>query len=116
MARYGVGVVLGRLVPGSTWPWPTLTVNVLGGLAMGLLVGWLALRAGAGQESVRLFAAVGLLGGFTTFSAFSLETVLMIERRQFAMAGGYVALSVVLSITALFIGLMVARRAFGAAP
>jgi CrcB protein len=116
MARYAVGVVLGRLVPGSTWPWPTLTVNVLGGLAMGLLVGWLALRAGAGQESVRLFAAVGLLGGFTTFSAFSLETVLMIERRQFAMAGGYVALSVVLSITALFIGLMVARRAFGAAP
>ena len=77
--------------------------------------GWLALRAGAGQESLRLFAAVGLLGGFTTFSAFSLEAVLMIERRQFAMAGGYVALSVVLSITALFIGLMVARRAFGAA-
>lgn len=115
MARYGLGLVLGRMTPGSTWPWATLSANVLGGLAMGLLVGWLALRAGAGQESVRLFAAVGLLGGFTTFSAFSLETVLMIERRQFAMAGGYVALSVVLSITALFIGLMVARRAFGAA-
>jgi len=115
MARYGLGLVLGRMVPGSAWPWATLSANVLGGLAMGLLVGWLALRAGAGQESVRLFAAVGLLGGFTTFSAFSLETVLMIERRQFAMAGGYVALSVVLSITALFIGLMVARRAFGAA-
>ncbi|WP_417232668.1 fluoride efflux transporter CrcB [Brevundimonas sp.] len=116
MARYGVGIVTLRLVgPGSTWPWATLTVNVVGGLVMGLLVGWLALRAGTGQESVRLFAAVGLLGGFTTFSAFSLEAVLMIERRQFAMAGGYVVLSVVLSITALFIGLMVARRAFGAA-
>lgn len=115
MARYGVGIATQRLVPVTTWPWATLTVNVVGGLAMGLLVGWLALKAGAGQESVRLFAAVGLLGGFTTFSAFSLETVLMIERRQFAMAGGYVALSVVLSITALFIGLMVARRAFGAA-
>jgi CrcB protein len=116
MARYGLGLILGRLAPGSAWPWATLTANVVGGLVMGLLVGWLALRAGAGQESVRLFAAVGLLGGFTTFSAFSLETVLMIERRQFAMAGGYVALSVVLSITALLIGLMVARRAFGAAP
>tara|TARA_R110000782_G_scaffold187706_1_gene277835 strand:- start:326 stop:721 length:396 start_codon:yes stop_codon:yes gene_type:complete len=115
MARYGVGIAAQRLAPGSTWPWATLTVNVVGGLVMGLLVGWLALRAGAGQESVRLFAAVGLLGGFTTFSAFSLEAVLMMERRQFAMAGGYVALSVVLSITALFIGLMVARRAFGAA-
>ena len=115
MARYGLGLMLGRMTPGSTWPWATLVANVLGGLVMGLLVGWLALRAGAGQESVRLFAAVGLLGGFTTFSAFSLETVLMIERRQFAMAGGYVALSVILSIIALFIGLMVARRAFGAA-
>ena len=116
MARYGVGIATQRLVgPGSSWPWATLTVNVVGGLVMGLLVGWLALRAGAGQESVRLFAAVGLLGGFTTFSAFSLEAVLMIERRQFAMAGGYVALSVILSIIALFIGLMVARRAFGAA-
>lgn len=115
MARYGLGLILGRMTPGSAWPWPTLTANALGGLAMGLLVGWLALRAGAGQEGVRLFAAVGLLGGFTTFSAFSLETVLMIERRQFAMAGVYVALSVVLSIIALFIGLWVARRAFGAA-
>lgn len=115
MARYGLGLILGRLTSGSAWPWATLTANVIGGLAMGLLVGWLALRGGAGQESVRLFAAVGLLGGFTTFSAFSLETVLMIERRQFAMAGGYVAASVVVSIIALFIGLMVARRAFGAA-
>ena len=56
-----------------------------------------------------------MLGGFTTFSAFSLETALMIERREFALAGGYVAASVVLSVLALFIGLMVARRAFGAA-
>ena len=115
MARYGVGLGAARLFPASTWPWGTLTVNVLGGLAMGLLVGWLSLKAGVGQETVRVFAAVGVLGGFTTFSAFSLETALMIERRQFAMAGGYVAASVVLSIAALFLGLMVARRAFGAA-
>jgi CrcB protein len=113
MARYG----LGRLLPVSSggWPWPTLTANVVGGLLMGALTGWLAFRGGAHQETWRLFAAVGVLGGFTTFSAFSLETVLMIERRQFAMAGGYVAVSVAASVIALFLGLMLARRAFGAA-
>lgn len=115
VARYGVGVWTQRLFPAAQWPWATLTVNVVGGLLMGLLAGWLAFRGGAHSESLRLFAAVGVLGGFTTFSAFSLEAALMIERRQLAMAGGYVAASVVLSIAALFIGLMVARRAFGAA-
>ena len=115
VARYGVGALASRLVPAASWPWATLTVNVAGGLLMGLLTGWLAFRGGAQGEALRLFVAVGVLGGFTTFSAFSLETALMIERRQFAMAGGYVALSVVLSVAALFVGLMVARRAFGAA-
>ena len=115
VARYGVGVWAQRLFPTAQWPCATLTVNVVGGLLMGLLAGWLAFRGGAHSESLRLFAAVGVLGGFTTFSAFSLEAALMIERRQLAMAGGYVAASVVLSIAALFIGLMVARRAFGAA-
>lgn len=115
MARYGTGVVVGRLFGNLAWPWATLGVNVVGGLLMGALTGWLAFRGGLQAESIRLFAAVGILGGFTTFSAFSLETALMIERRQFAVAGGYVAASVVLSILALFVGLMVARRAFGAA-
>jgi CrcB protein len=111
VARYGVG----RWLPATAWPWGTLTVNLVGGLLMGLLTGWLAFRGGAQSESIRLFAAVGVLGGFTTFSAFSLETALMIERRQFAMAGGYAVASVVLSVAALFAGLMLARRAFGAA-
>jgi CrcB protein len=111
MARYG----LGRMLPATGWPWPTLTANVAGGLLMGLLAGWLAFRAGAHGETLRLFAAVGVLGGFTTFSAFSLETALMIERRDFATAGLYVAASVVLSVAALFAGLILARRAFGAA-
>lgn len=114
VARYGVGTLAGRL-GALHWPWGTLTVNVVGGLLMGALTGWLAFRGGLHAESIRLFAAVGILGGFTTFSAFSLETALMIEKRQLALAGGYVAASVVLSILALFIGLMVARRAFGAA-
>ena len=115
VARYGVGVWTLRLFPTTQWPWATLAVNVVGGLLMGLLAGWLAFRGGAQSESLRLFAAVGVLGGFTTFSAFSLEAALMIERRQTAMAGGYVLASVILSIAALFLGLMVARRAFGAA-
>ena len=115
MARYGLVLLMSRLTPGAGWPLATFTANVLGGLAMGLLVGWLAFRGDAHQETIRLFAAVGVLGGFTTFSAFSLETALMIERRQLAMAGAYVAASVALSVLALFLGLMVARRAFGAA-
>ena len=115
VARYGIGLGAVRMFPAAQWPWGTLAINVVGGLLMGLLAGWLAFRGGAHAESLRLFAAVGVLGGFTTFSAFSLETALMIERRQLAMAGGYVAASVILSIAALFLGLMVARRAFGAA-
>lgn len=109
VARYGVG----RVLPAAGWPWGTLTANVVGGLAMGLLTGWLAFRGGVEGEAVRLFAAVGLLGGFTTFSAFSLETALMIERRQFGLAGGYALASVVLSVAALFAGLMIARRMLG---
>jgi len=115
MARYGVGVAAARLVPGTPWPWATLGVNVLGGLLMGLLVGAMAQRGGSGQETVRVLAGVGVLGGFTTFSAFSLETAMMIERRQFGMAGAYVAISVGVSIAALMVGLTVARRTFGAA-
>lgn len=112
MGRYGLGLAVGRLAPGVAWPWATLTANVAGGLLMGLLAGWLALKAGAGQENIRLFAAVGVLGGFTTFSAFSLETALMIERREIVPAFVYAAGSVVLAIAALFVGLMIARKLF----
>ena len=120
MARYGVGLAVARFAPGAAWPhpnwpWATMTVNVVGGLLMGLLVGWLSARGGAEGETFRVFAAVGILGGFTTFSAFSLEVVLMIERRQYAAAAAYVIASVVVSAVALMIGLMIARRVFGAA-
>lgn len=113
MARYGLGLAAGRLAPNAVWPVGTFAANVAGGLMMGLLVGWLAFRGGAQQETVRLFAAVGVLGGFTTFSSYSLEAVQMIERRQIGLAAAYVIGSVILAIAALFIGLMVARRAFG---
>ncbi|MFN3574127.1 fluoride efflux transporter CrcB [Phenylobacterium sp.] len=108
-ARYGLGVVALRQF-GPAWPYGTFAANILGGLLMGLLAGWLALRGGLEQERLRLLLGVGLLGGFTTFSAFSLETALMIERRALAAAGVYAALSVVLSVGALFAGLYLARR------
>lgn len=114
VARYGLGLAAGQLAPNAGWPLGTFAANVLGGLMMGLLVGWLAFRGGAQHEAVRLFAAVGVLGGFTTFSSYSLEAVQMIERRQIGLACAYVVGSVVLAILALFVGLMIARRALGA--
>jgi CrcB protein len=85
-------------------------VNLLGGLAMGVLVAVLALKGGADQERWRLLLGVGVLGGFTTFSAFSLEVALMIERRQWPQAFGYSTLSVVLSVATLFAGMLLVRR------
>ena len=110
MARYQTGVwALRWLGPGRPWV-GTFTVNILGGFLMGLLVGVLALRGGADQDRWRLLLAVGVLGGFTTFSSFSLDTALMIQRRAWDAAFGYALASVVLSISALFIGLTLARR------
>ena len=113
MARYGLGLAATRLAPNAGWPLGTFAANVLGGLAMGLLVGWLAFKGGVQQETIRLFAAVGVLGGFTTFSSYSLEAVMMIERRDYGLAAAYVVGSVVLAVAALFVGLMIARRALG---
>jgi CrcB protein len=107
-ARHLVGsLALARFGPG--FPWGTLTVNLVGGLLMGLLAGWLA--RGGGSEAVRLFLAVGVLGGFTTFSAFSLETFLMIERSQYGMAAAYVGSSVFGSVLLLLLGLWLWRTA-----
>ncbi len=93
---------------GSGLPFGTWTVNILGGLAMGLLVGNLA-RAGTGGEPLRLLLGVGVLGGFTTFSAFSLEAFGMIVRGDVALATAYAVSSVAGSIVALYAGLMLAR-------
>jgi len=106
--RHLVGqLMLARLGPG--FPWWTLTVNLAGGLAIGLLAGWFV-RSG-GSEAMRLFLAVGILGGFTTFSAFSLETYLMVERGELGLAAIYIAASVAGSVALLFVGLHLMRAA-----
>ena len=92
----------------SVFPWATLAVNALGSLLIGLLFGWLA-RAGQGGDQLRLLLGVGLLGGFTTFSAFSLELVVLIERGQFTIAALYAFLSIALGVTGLFFGLTLTR-------
>ncbi|SEI96448.1 camphor resistance protein CrcB [Sphingomonas sp. OV641] len=94
---------------GAAWPWGTLFVNVSGGLAMGLLAATLS-RMVSG-EPWRLFLGVGVLGGFTTFSAFSLDAVMMMERGAWAQMLAYVAASVLGSIAALALGFGLARSA-----
>lgn len=93
---------------GPAFPYGTLSVNLIGGLLMGLLVGNLA-RFGTGGESWRLLLGVGVLGDFTTFSSFSLDTVTMIERGALPLALFYVLVSVIGSILALAGGLALAR-------
>lgn len=98
---------------GTGFPYGTFIANIIGGFLMGALVGWMAYKV-SGGENLRLFLGVGLLGGFTTFSAFSLDSVLMFERKAYGQLIGYVGGSVILSITALMLGLILARKAFGA--
>jgi fluoride exporter len=93
---------------GPDYPWGTLAVNLAGGLAMGLLAGTLT-RFGEGGEQWRLLLGVGVLGGFTTFSAFSLDAMTMIERGDWSGAIGYAVASVIGSVAALALGLTAAR-------
>lgn len=103
--RYGVSLLIKA---GSGFPWATLSVNVIGSLAMGLVMGWVG-RQGAGGESVRLFLAVGLLGGFTTFSAFSMELIGLLEKRDLLAAFGYVGGSIVAGAAAFVLAYGLAR-------
>ena len=95
---------------GPGFPWPTLFVNLAGSLLMGLLAGWLVQKGGS--EQARLFFGVGLLGGFTTFSAFSLELGLMLQRSDYLMAASYVLASLLGGVLLLFAGLWLMRGAF----
>ena len=92
-----------------TFPWATLAVNAVGSLLMGFLAGWLIREGTGGGEQMRLLLGVGLLGGFTTFSAFSLELVLLIERGQYTLAALYAFLSFALGVSGLMFGLAVMR-------
>ncbi len=106
-ARYGVNVWSGRML-GQGFPWHTLMVNVIGCFAMGILVALLALKVNVSPET-RSFLTTGVLGGFTTFSAFSLDFALLVERRTFGAAAAYGASSVALSLIAVFAGLYLVR-------
>ncbi len=106
-ARHGVNLAGMRLL-GIGFPWGTVAVNVVGALVMGIFIEMLARRWG-GSAELRLFVATGILGGFTTFSAFSLDAVTLYQRGEVVLAFIYVAGSVILSIAALFLGLWLAR-------
>ena len=106
MARHAVNMAAMKL--GATFPWHTLFVNVIGSLLMGLLIGWLTFKGNAPQEW-RLFAATGVLGGFTTFSAFSLDAALLWERHAHLQSVLYAFGSVGLSIAMLFAGMALFR-------
>ena len=105
--RYGVSLAL-PAKPGE-WPWATFSINVAGSLLIGVLAGWLSTRGDAG-EPWRLFIGVGMLGGLTTFSAYSLETLRMIERGEWPLALAYALGSVAAGLAAVAIGAEIAKR------
>ena len=107
--RHAMNMLVGRLA-GTDFPWHTLIINVTGSFVMGLLAAWLALKAGEGwSQPVRLFLTTGSCGGYTTFSAFSLDAALLWERGATGQAAAYVAGSVALSLLGLFAGLILVR-------
>lgn len=107
MGRHGFNIIAAWLF-GTRYPLGTLLINVLGSFAMGLVVELLALRFNLSQPT-RLFLTTGIIGGFTTFSTFSLETATLYERGEPLAAAAYIAASVVLGIGALFAALWIVR-------
>ena len=113
----GIGAALRHVVNltsaqwlGATFPWGTLIVNVTGSFVIGLLAAYFAFRGDAvWSQPLRLFLTTGILGGYTTFSAFSLDFALLFERGEIAQAVAYVLFSVGLSLAAVFLGLFVVR-------
>lgn len=107
-ARHGINLLSARLV-GVSYPWGTFCINVLGSLAIGLITEWLALRTQL-PPNLRLFLVTGVLGGFTTFSAFALEVGLLHERGATGAAVVYAVSSVVCAVGAMFIGMYLVRH------
>jgi len=109
--RHGMNIWVARLI-GTHFPWHTFVINIVGSLVMGLVAGWFIEREDSSGH-LRLFLTTGILGGFTTFSAFSLDAVLLWERHEHLLAGLYVGGSVVASIAGLVLGLWIMRTALG---
>ena len=107
VGRYLVGL---SLKAASGFPWATMSVNILGSLLMGLVIGWLS-RLNGGSDALRLFVAVGILGGFTTFSAFSMDLFTLLERRDIAATVLYLGGSLLDGLVAFIIGFMALRAA-----
>lgn len=110
--RHGLNVAVARLLPGLGFPLATLIINVLGSFLMGVLAEGFALR-GMGGHAARLFLTTGVLGGFTTFSTFSLDAISLYERGETTAAAGYVIASVVAALAGLFAGLALVRTVLG---
>ncbi|RDJ27548.1 fluoride efflux transporter CrcB [Bosea caraganae] len=107
--RHGVNLAVPKWL-GMAFPYGTMAINIVGSGVMGLVAGWLAFKADfAWTQNARLFLTTGILGGFTTFSAFSLDAVLLWERGEAGLAGVYVLGSVILSLAALVGGLAIVR-------
>jgi CrcB protein len=106
--RHGINLISARTL-GTEFPYGTLIINVTGSLVMGLIAGYLAVKGDASQHW-RLFLMTGILGGYTTFSAFSLDAALLYERGATGLAAVYVLASVILSIGGLFAGLALVRN------
>ena len=109
--RYSVSLIVMRHFSEEVWPLATFAVNIAGGLAMGLVFGWLSTFT-TESSNIRLFLATGMLGGFTTFSAFSLEMYQMAARGLASLAFMYGAFSVLLSLLALLLGIYLSRAVF----
>ncbi len=107
MLRYGAQAAIGNLPNG--FPASTFLINIVGSIAMGVLIGVLAKTTPQFQNEIRLFVAVGIFGGFTTFSSFSLDAITMLERGDVFQAGVYVAGSVLFAIAGLWMGLLAVR-------
>ena len=108
MLRHGVNVAFMRTL-GAGFPFSTMAINIVGSLCMGLFVGWFALKADPGMHW-KLFLTTGVLGGFTTFSAFSLDAALLYQRGQIGLAAIYVGVSVIAALGGLFAGMSVVRH------
>ena len=106
--RHGINLAVGRSL-GTAFPYGTLIINITGSIVMGLIAGYFAFKGDASQHW-RLFLTTGILGGYTTFSAFSLDAALLYERGTPGLAALYVLASVILSIIGLFAGLAVVRN------